>query len=103
MEKEFSMASSSPHSVQKRSKHLNKARHLLSNFKDSEQSNTTQHRYTQLRYRVGQRESQLDDGTDHDETVETVEQGDEVTLEVNINVVNKYQKVNIWTKCLVGS
>lgn len=53
---------------------------LLSNLEDPQQPDTTQHRDTQLWDGLCVGQAQLDDGTHHDEAIEAVEQGDEVTL-----------------------
>jgi hypothetical protein len=57
---------------------------LLGDFENPEQTDAPQHRDAELRDRVRQSESQLHDGAQHHEAVETVKQRHEVTLKRKI-------------------
>lgn len=58
--------------------------YTLGYFKNSEKTDTAQHGDTKRRHHFSLSEDHFADGADHHETVETVEQRHEVTLEYKI-------------------
>lgn len=64
---------------------VNESKYLLGDLEDSQQPNTSEHRYTELRHQITLSQDQLYYWTKHHEAIEAIEQGHEIALKQKIN------------------